>query len=81
MNGKRYSSTYDKQFTLFSSRIERYLRLALAALLLALLVAQALLTIPAIRHAITRIDPLEGVPYRQAASSGDRAGADATAGE
>ncbi|WP_135551576.1 hypothetical protein [Paenibacillus cymbidii] len=79
MNGKRYSPTYDKQFSLFSARIERYLRVALVALLLALLIAQALLTIPSVRHVVTRIDPLEGEPFRQTAWSDARTSG--TAGE
>jgi hypothetical protein len=55
---------YEEMFVSLCGRIERFLVRGIAVALALLLTAQALLQIPAVRSLLTRVDTLEGVPYR-----------------
>lgn len=54
---------YERLFVEFSERVEKLLLRCLYVLLAGLLISQLLLQFPAVRKEITRVDPLEGVPY------------------
>ncbi len=55
--------TYEELFKAFSAAVEKKL-LAVALVLVALLlVSQLLLQIPAVRHALLRVERLEGTPF------------------
>jgi hypothetical protein len=68
---------YEKRFIALCGRVERILVRGIVVALALLLAAQALLQIPALRSLLTRVDSLEGVPYRPIA--GPPAAAEASA--
>jgi hypothetical protein len=55
---------YETLFILFSEKMEKLMIRLLACFLIALIVAQGLLQITAVRVVLSRVDSLEGVPYR-----------------
>lgn len=67
MSTKRHRDEYEKLYVTFSKRVERFLVRSIALALALLLAAQASMQIPAVRHWLTRVDSLEGVPYRHGA--------------
>ncbi|SEG13112.1 hypothetical protein [Paenibacillus sp. UNC499MF] len=54
---------YERLFIEFSERVEKVLVRCLYVLLAGLLISQLLLQFPGVRKEITRVEPLEGVPY------------------
>ncbi|MGX4584779.1 hypothetical protein [Paenibacillus chitinolyticus] len=65
-SGQQRPLTYERYellFVEFSERVEKILLRCLYVLLAGLLISQLLLQFPAVRKEITRVDPLEGVPY------------------
>ncbi|WP_181592956.1 hypothetical protein [Paenibacillus sp. YN15] len=55
--------TYEELFKTFSAAVERRLLHIAAVLAVLLVVAQLLLQIPAVRHALLRVERLEGTPF------------------
>jgi hypothetical protein len=52
-------------FVLLSAKVEKWLFLAIAGLVILLLMSQLLLQVPAIRSTLVKVERMEGVPYRQ----------------
>lgn len=55
--------TYEDLFKTFSAAVEKKLLVLAAVLAALLLVSQLLLQIPAVRHALLRVERLEGTPF------------------
>ncbi|MFC0214882.1 hypothetical protein ACFFK0_20960 [Paenibacillus chartarius] len=70
MSDKPFRDEYEKLFVELSTKVEKWLVRCIAAAAVLMLLLQALLQIPAIRVAVTRIDRLEGVPYRHGGLNG-----------
>lgn len=63
MASKKETDPYIESFLDFSSRVERGLKKLLLYLLLLLIAVQLLLQFPKVRHVLTRVEQLEGIPY------------------
>ncbi|WP_052487115.1 hypothetical protein [Gordoniibacillus kamchatkensis] len=77
MSEEPYRDEYEKLFVTFCGRVERLLVRGIALALALLFAMQALLQIPAVRNLLTRVDALEGVPYRHGAEVASAAGGQA----
>jgi len=64
-NETRPETEYETLFLEVSDRIEKWLRKLIWTGLAALVAAQALLSVPAVRHWIVKVDRLEGVPFER----------------
>jgi hypothetical protein len=74
MSEKQRRDTYERLFIEWCNRVEKVLLRAIGAALALLLVMQLLLQSPWIRERLTRVDRLEGVPYRHTEQTGRSAG-------
>jgi hypothetical protein len=65
---------YLNAYLRMASAVERWLIRCLRVLLALLVAAQCLLRIPEVRHAVSRVDQLEGSPYRYQAATDEKNG-------
>lgn len=66
-NHENANLRYEDLFLLFSMRVEKVLKMILLTMLVALIVFQAALQIPSIRHWLVKVERLEGNPYTSSA--------------
>ncbi|WP_334071606.1 MULTISPECIES: hypothetical protein [Paenibacillus] len=66
MREKKDREFYVSMFLQFSDKVELWFRKALLVLLCCLILFQALLTLPAIRHFMASAEKYEGTPIRRA---------------
>lgn len=65
MSSDRKRRLYEQLFIRFSAKVEKALIRAMLVFFVLLVAVQLLLQIPYIRLHITRVEQLEGKPYRQ----------------
>jgi len=63
MEKDRQSDSYEQLFVLFSDKVEKILKCCIGCLVALFVIAQLALQFPAVRHTVSRVERLEGVPY------------------
>lgn len=65
MHSKKKADAYTELFLTFSDRVELWIKRGIIVLVALLLLSQAVLSVPALRHVLASADRHEGVPIQR----------------